>query len=327
MIKEFELINKFFKPLTNENISALNLSDDCCYLESDKNKKIVISKDILVEDIHFNFSDGAKNIASKLLLSNLSDLASSGALAKNYLLGFSLDERIDGNFCHDFSDELKYIQDKFNISLIGGDSVRSNKGLFFSIVAIGEVEKGKELLRKNAENNDLIFVTGNIGDSYLGLKLKDEKNIKNISTEMKEYFLKEHFSPFPPLDFSNKLSNLALSKCATDISDGLLRDLQNICDSSNLEANIFLDNIPFSDYAKKMLDIGFCKIEELISGGEDYQLIFSAKKENEKDILQLAKNMNIKLNIIGNLKKSESNNVRLFQNDKEIKINKLGYEH
>lgn len=324
-IQEFDIINRYFKPLAADFKTSLNLEDDAAKITIKNDEELVVSKDMIVQDVHFNFDDGARNIASKLILSNLSDIASCGAAAKYYLLGFCINEKIDEKFCQEFCDELKKIQDKFNISLIGGDTVSSKKGLFFSITVFGVVKKNKFLSRKMAKNQDLIYVTGTIGDSFLGYKFKNDAK---ISKKDQEYFLKRHFQPSIHLDFANQLVKNNLSKCAIDVSDGLLADLKHICKASKLSANIFLDKIGISKIAKKYVDKNLCSIQDLISGGEDYELIFTINKKDEKKLLSLAKKFNICLNKIGFMEKSLEFEVNLFdKNNNKVKIEKYGYQH
>ncbi len=333
-MKEFEIIEKFFKPLTkvysnkNFELASKNLSDDCAYLNfSNPNKNTVISKDISLEDIHFNFNDGAFNIASKSLLANLSDLSSSGAKPIGYFLAIGYDDRADNNFFSSFCQSLQVIQEKYNISLFGGDCSRSKNGIFISITIIGQATKGLELLRQNAQENDEIYVSGNIGDSFLGLKVKSQK----LNCEFNDYFLQKHFLPCPKVEFAHDLSRNNLAKCAIDISDGLISDLSHICNNSNLSAKISLESIPFSNNAKKIMQIHSFNKQDLITGGEDFELIFTAKASNKENIFTLAKKHNLSLNIIGKMVKNDGsghNKVEIYDKyENIILINKKGYEH
>lgn len=319
---EFSIIDLYFKPLTNNNKIAKNLSDDTASFCVKKDEEIVVSKDLIVEDVHFLRKDGAKNIAAKLLLSNLSDIAASGAEPIFYMLGFSKNNFVDKNFLEEFCSSLKEIQDKFKIFLAGGDTVLAGDKLFFSITIFGKIKKNKILSRNNAKNGDLIFVSGNVGDAYLGLL----HNLEKIKTKDEKYFLQKFFNPQPRIELGKLLVKEKISKCAIDVSDGFFADLKHICQSSNLDAIIFKDKIPFSKPAKKLFDkIDFC---DLLSGGEDYELIFSVHKKNKNKILKLAKKLKIELNYIGFFKKTKSAKIIfLDEKNQEIKIKKYGYEH
>lgn len=330
MMQEFDLITKFFKPLANKTVNSDNLENDTAFIDLKQSEHLILSKDLFVEDIHFLKSDGAYKIASRLLLSNLSDLASSGAEPLYYMLGFSKTNNTDASFVKEFARGLSDIQKKYNISLIGGDTVRSNK-YFFSITIFGKTKKNKFLTRNQAKKGNLIYVSGNIGDAYFGLKINQQKKL-NLDKDC-QYLLDRYFFPNPQINLGKELVKRNLSRCAIDISDGLLSDLNHICTNSNLTANIFLEQIPISNQLKRILNK---KIDNeylnIISAGDDYELIFVIDQKDQKKITYLADFLNIKLTNIGYFTgcNDKSSLVNLFNNNKElkkIKINKYGYEH
>lgn len=321
-MNEFQLIEKFFKPLTNSHQAAQNLADDVAKISLKKGEELVISKDLFVEDVHFLRQDGGFKIASKLLRTNLSDLAAAGATPLHYMLGFSKNKDLDPKFIQEFARGLKSVQDEFNLCLIGGDTVSTEK-LFFSITIFGSVKKGQALLRSKAQEGDLIYTSGTIGDAFLGLNAS--------STPTNKALLERHFFPTPRIKLGQKLLEQKLSKCAIDISDGLFADLRHICTSSKLDAEIFLDQIPLSSAAKKFLKINpEIKILDLFCGGDDYELIFAANPKNKKKIAELSQALNLDLTCIGTFKKSANKNFQVTLRDsenKKITIKKFGYEH
>jgi len=322
-MREFQLINEKFKPLTKGHKAARNLADDVAKISLKKDEELVISKDVFVEDIHFLATDGAFKIASKLLRTNLSDLAASGATPLYYMLGFSKNQKTDEKFCDEFVRGLKSVQDEFDLCLIGGDTV-SSKQLFFSITIFGSVKKGKILARNSAKDGDLIFVSGAIGDSYLGL----QAHLKN---KKEPHFLKRHFFPTPRIKLGQKLLEKKLSSCAIDVSDGLFADLRHICEESKLSAKIHQDKIPLSISAKKTLAKNpQIDIQNLFCGGDDYELIFAVNPKNIKKIATLAHALDTDLTCIGSFAKSSDKkfDITLYdQKNQEIKIKKFGYEH
>lgn len=312
-MNEFDIINNLFKPLATSK-ESFGLTDDVAKISLQEDEDLIISKDLLAEDVHFKKSDGGYKIAKKALLSNLSDLASSGAKPYGYMLGFSKNDSLNSKFYSDFALALKEIQDEYKIKLLGGDTIKS-KTLTFSVTIFGKSKKNQILQRKNAKNGDAIYVSGFIGDSYLGLK-----NQKN------KYFHDRHFFPTPRIKLGQELIKQNISSCAIDISDGLLADLKHICDSSKLSAKIYLNDIPISKEAKKTST----PILDLLSGGEDYELIFSVSKAKEKQITNLAKKLKINLTKIGEfyLNKNKNTQITLIdKNNKEIKFKNHGYIH
>lgn len=324
---EFQIIEKYFKPLTKSHKAAQELRDDVAIIPQKKDETLVVSKDVFVENVHFLLTDGGFKIASKLLRTNLSDLAAAGAKPLYYLLGFSVTKNTDQKFLEEFADGLKSVQDEFDVCLIGGDTVSSEKN-FFSITIFGGIKNGQALSRNCAKPGDLIFVSGSIGDASIGLAYS--RNMLPLSNKLKKYFLGRHFFPTPRIELGKKLLEKKLSQCAIDISDGLLADLRHICLASGLDAEIFLDKIPFSAAAKRN------KFDpmELISAGDDYELIFAANPKNVKKISALSKLLKLDLTCIGNFKKSPENKFEITlrsssspTSGEKIKIKKFGYEH
>jgi len=351
-MKEFELIEKIFTPLAKSpkkinsldpniltKFDSLCLQNDVALIELDSKRNLVLSKDLMCEGVHFLKSDGGFEIASKLLLSNLSDIASSGATPLCYMLGFTKNNSLPKKFYTEFGRALSKIQNQYNIRLIGGDTSNSEL-LHYSITIFGVASKDQLLLRQNAQNGDLIFVSNAIGDAYLGLNLK-LKNSPNLKTYEKK-LLEKHFYPQPRTELSKQLLEQNLSKCATDISDGLMTDLTNICNASKLNAQIFLSQIPISSSALKYLqkNSDLSKLD-LLSGGDDYELIFSVNPKNVNKIQKLSNKLDLALTCIGKFtnekftkkKYSKKFNVFLFNSPKNISpdniinLNKKGYEH
>lgn len=318
-MQEFQIINQFFKPLTNSNEESKGLKDDTAKISLASDEELVISKDMFVEDVHFLMQDGGFKIASKLLRTNLSDLAASGAKPLYYMLGFSKNDNIEERFIADFAQGLKSVQDEFHLSLIGGDTVASEK-LFFSITIFGSVTKGQSLSRSQAKDGDLIYVSGNIGDAFLGRTLKED-----------DYLMDQHFFPTPRIQLGRQLLKNQLSQCAIDISDGLLVDLERICQSSELTAEIYLQDIPLSEAAIKSLQKNSkIKTLDLLSAGDDYELIFCANPKDQNKIQTLSHSLNLKLTCIGSIKNNSHITPKITLLDKDnqkLIMNKLGYEH
>lgn len=326
MIKKMEeskIIDNFRSLIKKQKITQ-NFNDDIAKIAIKPNEELVISKDLFIEDVHFLKSDGAFAIASKLLLSNISDISSSGAKPLYYHLGFTKNNKIDQKFLDEFIKGLDSVQNKYNISLIGGDISNCEK-LFFSITIYGTIAKNRNLSCLNAKNNDDIYITQNIGDSYLGLTLKS----KNKPNPEEEKLIHKHLFPEPKVKLAQKLVLKNLSKCATDISDGVFKDLNKICQASKVSANIFLKKIPLSSEAKNFLrqNPQINKLD-LFSAGEDYELIFCASKKNKKEIQKLATSLKVKITQIGEFSDKKPHEINLFdKNSKKITLTKFGYEH
>jgi thiamine-monophosphate kinase len=261
---EFSIIEKYFAPLAKDYPQAFGLKDDAAVFSPSLGCEIVLTKDAMVADVHFFANDKPEYIARKLVAVNVSDLAAMGAIPKAYLLALMLPKNTDENWIADFARGLAIAIKEFGGYIIGGDTVVHEGKLALSLTAIGEVPKGKALKKSGAKVGDKIYVSGNIGDSYLGLQILSGK------LAMQSHYLKNtYFLPNPKVKLGLQLLDIATS--CTDISDGLIADLGHICKSSNVGAIIKAEQIPLSNEAKK----SGVSIEKLITGGDDYELLYT----------------------------------------------------
>ena len=322
---EFEVIKKFFLPLAAKE-SSINLDDDAAIL-SIKNKSIIISTDSITEDDHFQKNEkDPKVIAQKLLRVNLSDIASMGADPFGYTLNLSVPNKLKKtqliSWIKNFSKGLKIDQQKYNIKLLGGDTVSTKGNLIMSLTAFG-VARNNILKRSGAKVGDDIYVTGNIGDSGIGYGIL-EKKIKLNNKKFSQFYIKKHKIPDPPVDFGKKIGIYA-SSC-TDISDGFLADLNNLISSSKCGAEIIINTIPFTKQTKELINKKIVTIEYVLSSGEDYQLFFTAKKKFSNSIKKLAYQSSTKISKIGRIIKKRD---LLVLNSKRQKLSfkVLGFKH
>ena len=322
-MNEYEVIKKIFSPLSSNNLS-LNLDDDAAVLP-DK-KEIVVGTDSIVEGDHFQKNEKNPSlIAKKLLRANLSDLASMCAEPFGYTLNLSLPNKLKekklNRWIKLFAKGLKEDQLKYKLALIGGDTVVTSGPLILSITLFG-YKKKKLIKRSNAKLSDDIYVTGNIGDSGVGYKILLKK--LSLNKKLNNFYIRKHKLPDPPVEFSKELGRYINS--ATDISDGLLADLNNIILSSNCGAEINIEKIPFSKQTKELLNLNKINTNYLITCGEDYQLIFTANKKNSKKIISLARKHLLKITKIGSILKKKKLIV-LDHNNKELSFKSLGFKH
>ena len=317
-MNEFKIINNYFKILTKKNPAAKKLNDDVFF---DKKSGTVISIDTYNSNVHFIGFKYPKYIIKKIIRSSLSDLISKGVTPKYYFLsGGGNKNTFTKKNLSLILKSLKEEQKKYSIKIGGGDTVYS-KTPSFSVTVIGFSNKIIE--RNNAKINDDIYVTGNLGDSFLGLKIMQGKiNVKGVA---KKYFINKHYCPDLPFYFSKKLKSFA--NTSIDISDGLISDIERLINNQNLSYEINLNNIPIS----KNLDIFLKKRNkskaDFVFNGDDYQLLFTSSKKNRKLIKSIAKKMNQKVTIIGKINNQHKKNLLKLDN-KSLKLaNYLGYSH
>ena len=315
---EFQLINKYFSKLSNKNKSSLNLNDDVFF---DKSKKMVVSVDTYVEGIHFINFKKPDFVIKKIIRSSISDIICKGVKPKYYFLAGSGNKRsFSSSNLQKISKSLKEEQNKYNIFLCGGDTVYSSK-LSFTVTSIGFSEK--IVVRNNAKLNDDIYVTGNLGDSFVGLNILKKKIYINDS--LNKYFKNKYYMPSLQLKLSNKL--LTFANTSIDISDGLIADLDKLMNKQKLSYNLYLSSIPISKNLKKLLIQK--KLDKLsyISQGDDYQILFTANSAKSRIINKTAKSLGIKISKIGKICSNLHKSQIIDQKGKKIHVKTKGYFH
>ena len=316
-ITEKYIIDKYLRNLNNNQNESFDFKNDAAYLKIPKQKQIVVTNDTILESVDFFKNDPPESIATKIITYNLSDISSMGAYPYAYTLSLCLPKNTNDIWLKKFTKKLFFLQKKYNFFLIGGDLSESNKTIISSNF-FGLAPTRKILTRTGAKINDDIWVTGNIGESSIGLKIKQKKiRINNID---KKYFLNKYLFP-KHCSIGNQINNFSSS--AIDISDGFYGDLENLINIKNIGASINSNLIPFSNRTKKLIRNKMVNINYLLSAGDDYELIFTANSIKSSIIKQLAKNNNIKITKVGRI----INKKGIYLNNKKIKIINKSFQH
>ena len=315
---EFELIKKYFQKISNNNPHAKKLNDDVFF---DKKNKLVVSVDTYIEGIHFPNFKYPSLVVKKIIRSSISDLIAKGVKPEYYFIsGSGNKSQFTKKNLKMISESLNLEQKKYNLKLSGGDTTNSNK-VSFSITSIGFSKKIIE--RNKARLNDDIYVTGNIGDSFIGLNII-KNNIK-ISSKLKKYFVNQFYCPNLPYNIYNEIHKFA--NTSMDISDGLISDMNKLINKQKLSFDINVNKIPIS----KNLEFYLKKYKKLktqyLFYGDDYQILFTAPKKKRLLIKSAGKRMNQKFTIIGKINKGyKKNSIKL--DNKPLNLSKFkGYSH
>ncbi len=312
MSPEFSLINKYFN--SHKTKVFKGIGDDAALIKKNNDYLWAISTDMLNEKIHFFPGTNPFNLGWKALAVNISDIYAMGGTPKFALLAIALPE-IKSLWLKKFSDGLFSCAKKYNVDLIGGDT--SKGPLSISICILGEVLKKNVLLRSNAKKNDDIWVTGELGLAALGLaNLQKKIKLPQALTKKSIKALEK-----PMLNDSIIISMSKLSHSAIDISDGFLADLGHILDASKVGADILLKDLPINPWIKnnKLFDMG-------LTGGDDYQLLFTAPKKNRSKICLVNKKSSIQLTRVGEINDKRSLRI-IDDNGKLYKTNTNGFDH
>ncbi|MEM7401672.1 MAG: thiamine-phosphate kinase [Pseudomonadota bacterium] len=310
---EQDIINKYFSRHLPENKSVvLGVGDDAAIVSPEKDTQLVITTDTLNIDQHFYADHSAEHLGQKALAVNLSDIAAMGGTPRWATLSLSI-LHIDHEWLDGFSKGLYKLADQYDVKIIGGDLVKGPLSITMQI--IGELYS-HALQRSACRVNDLIYVTGCLGDAAFGLRLLRNQSLK-INLQDRQYFLDKITAPEPQLDASKIIAKY--SKAAIDISDGLLIDLKRMLDMSQTGAVLNIDKFPLSGAMQKYIH-DLVDLQDIMLGGEDYQLLFTipAKSQN-----QLEKDFHKAKLPIANIGKIISgNDIQLIQDGKNVELPK-----
>jgi len=317
-MKEFELIKHFFTEQTVKRKDVLlGIGDDCAVVASTEKQNIVVTTDTLVAGVHFPLDTPARAIGHKAVAVNLSDIAAMGAKPSWLSLAITMPDVNDvwlGEFCAGVFDLCEY----YNVELIGGDTTQGP--LSITITAQGLTPENNYLSRAGAKTGDWLYVTGDIGDAALALQqIKQEVSVES---EFIEAIRKKLDYPKPRVLAGQTLREYA--SAAIDISDGLIVDLEHICQASNVGANIVLDAIPLSNIMRDSLLLEDA-INLALTGGDDYELLFTVSEDNKVGMETALSHAGTPVTCIGQINASQTISTTL--NNKPVPIAHAGFEH
>mgnify|MGYP003304839588 CR=1 FL=1 len=313
---EFELIARYFAPLAGPG--ALGLGDDAAILTPRVGYEMVLTSDAIVSGIHFLPDDPPEDVAWKLLGVNLSDLAAMGAEPLGYLITTAWPRDLPESWVMSFASGLGAAQECFKISLLGGDTVVTPGPLTLSLTGLGYVPQNGALRRNGAQVGDLIFVSGQIGDAGVGLKILLDGHPVGDNDEQRSA-VERYRRPRPQLALGMALRDLA-SACI-DVSDGLVADLEHLANQSSLKMNVRLDLIPITPLAEMLGGAAGAVV-----AGDDYELLFTASPESEDRIFQLARDLSVPISTIGHV--TDGSGVEITDPaGKAIPLDSPGYRH
>ena len=315
---EFELIKNYFSKIAKKNKSALNLNDDVFF---DKKRGVVISVDTYNIGTHFINFKSPDLVIKKILRSSISDLICKGVKPKFYFISGSGGKKtFTKNNLYKISKALKSEQNKFNIDLCGGDTTFSNK-LSFTITSLGYSKK--IIYRNKAKLNDDIYVTGNLGDSYLGFKVLSNKAKFRIKDRL--FFVNKYYKPDLPINLTKYLLKFANS--SIDVSDGLIDDLLKMINRQTLSFHLFEKKIPVSKKLSNLIKKQRLNKINLISNGDDYQVLFTADVNKARIIQNASKTTGIKITKIGKIISGKDRSLIFDEKGKQIQAKSKGYIH
>lgn len=318
---EFEFINHIKPSSYRQPSLQKGIGDDAAVFRAN-NEEIVTAVDTFVENIHF--SDKTMPpfyIGYRALAANISDMAAMGATPTFYLVSIVIPNTRNNSFIQEIYKGMEYLADSYGIDLIGGDTVSGNE-LCLSITIMGTIPINKSRYRSLAMDGDIIFVTGNLGDSRAGLEIL----LHDLDVRNKDYFIKRHQMPQPRVQFAkslNSLSRVALN----DITDGIANELNEIAKASKVDITIVDKHIPIHEGLKQ-----FSSSEQddwKYFGGEDFELVGAAAAADWNTIKHHAVQQNLKVTKIGVVHRMKGNAPYVYaqKDGRNITLLQNGYTH
>lgn len=330
-IGETDLIKKITKSFKISNkSSSLGIGDDAAILNFNQ-KEIVVSKDILVEGVHFDLSYmPLKHLGYKSIIVNVSDILSMNAVPSQILVSIAASNRFKLDAMQAIYDGINAACSDYNLDLVGGDTTSSNKGLIISVTCIGSIDKKKIVKRSGAKDGDILVVSGDLGGSYMGLQvLEREKSVFEVNPNSQPdlskytYCIQRQLKPEARKDVVKVLAELNIIPTSMiDISDGLSTEINHLSSSSNISIHIYEDKIPISDETKNVCnEFNINPIVAALNGGEDYELLFTVSEKNSKKIID-----NSLFTILGSCTKKKSDNCMITGIGQKINISSEGWD-
>jgi thiamine-monophosphate kinase len=320
---EDSLIARYFRPLATDP-GAFGLSDDAAVLKA-LGQDIIVTTDAIVEGVHFLPDDPPQTIAKKALRVNLSDLAAKGATPAGFVLTLALRE-VDENWLAAFARGLGEDTSAFTCPLLGGDTVSTPGPLMISITAFGRVPEGKMIHRSGARPGDHVVVTGTIGDAALGLDiLRKVATVLANDTASRDMLVGRYRVPEPRNALAQAIR--AHAHAAMDISDGLAGDLAKLCAASTVSATVELAAIPLSKAASAALAAGAATLNEIVSGGDDYEILCAVAPDALKPFAEAARTSGVAVNRIGTIVAGKAAPKFLDAKGVELALTRRSYSH
>ncbi|MGE0744333.1 MAG: thiamine-phosphate kinase [Rhodospirillales bacterium] len=295
---EFDIIARYFAPLAAQSEAALGLRDDAALVAVPAGHRQVVTTDMLVAGVHFLPDDPADLIARKMLRVNLSDVAAMGGAPVAVLLAIALSPACDEAWIARFAAGLAADLATYDIPLIGGDTTATPGPLTLSVTALGTVPERAELRRSAAAPGDAVFVSGSLGDAALGL-LCLQGTLSPADPADRDALVGRYRLPEPRVTLGPALRGLA--HAAADVSDGLVADLGHICETSGVGAEVAIDRIPLGPAARRAVDADSGLIETVLTGGDDYELVFTAPPSAREAIAAAAAAVGVPVTEIGRI--------------------------
>lgn len=325
---EEALIGEFWGPLAAGFPGAFGLGDDCAVIAPPHGCELVVTTDGIIAGVHVLGDEEPGAIAWKALAVNVSDLVAKGANPLAYVMGIALPGNPQRAWLRQFADGLGQAQAAFGCQLIGGDTDCTPGPLSVSITAFGSVPSGGMLRRSTARPGDLVYVSGTIGDAALGLALRRDPSMRErcrLDEAACRYLDAKFRRPQPPIKLTAALR--AYASASMDVSDGLIKDFDRLCRASGAGGRIEAARVPLSDAAQTIVARSGATIADLMTGGEDYEVLAAIPAQRAAEYERSAVAAGIAVTRIGAIAEACDGIAALDASGQQMQLARTGWDH
>ncbi len=286
---EFGLIDRIANHPSPETSKVIcGIGDDCAVYGLEGGRVRLVTTDMMVESTHFLSSTPPEGLGHKILAVSLSDIAAMGGTPTDAVISLAIPPDLDPGYIERLYHGLYACADRFSVAVTGGDTTRSPGPLVLNLTLTGEMLESQICYRRGARPGDLIYVSGTLGDAAAALALLSHE-IADFSPNHRSYLYRRHYRPEPRVILGKALAESGAVTSMIDISDGITSDLRHICDQSQASAAIREETMPLSPAYSAYCEIsGVLPMDMALSGGEDFELLFSVDPAQESVVQSIA---------------------------------------
>ena len=329
---EFGLIAELTKGLEcTQESTQLGVGDDAAILSPAAGHRTLVSTDLLCEGIHFDLTYAPlKHLGYKAVVVNLSDICAMNGTPRQIVVGLGLSNRFSVEAVKELYDGMRLACTRYGVDLVGGDTTSSRSGLTLAVTAIGDVPEDRVVMRDGAQDGHLLVVSGELGSAYMGLQILEReklvfKEAPGAQPDLTghEELLERQLKPEVRKDVVDELAKLDIVPSAMiDISDGLASEALHIAAQSGCGIKVYEDKIPMSEKMYETarefnLDPTLCAL----SGGEDYELLFTVPQDRFEDIRN-----HPMFSIIGHMTSDATERTLVTRNGMEAELKAQGWD-
>jgi len=319
---EFVLIDRYFRPLAGEG--ALDLRDDAALVTPRAGEEIVVTKDMVVEGVHFFADDPPGAIAAKALRVNLSDLAAKGAEPFGYFLGLGLRDGWNESWVAAFAAGLAADQATYRVSLFGGDTTRGGERTIVSVTALGRLPAATMVHRSGARAGDVVMVTGTIGDAAIALAIRTGA-APAPDNETAEALRRRFLYPQPRIAIAPDIRRFATA--SMDVSDGLVGDRGHLCRASRVSAEIDASLVPLSGPARTVIHRTPDLLATALTGGDDYEILLTVPASAAEAFAAACREDGVPVATIGTIIEGEAPPVVNGSDGRPLDLPRRSFDH